>query len=303
MQQALGVPLVVHFMDDWAETSYRKGWTARLLRPRFEAEFRELVRCADAAIAICQEMADEYEERYQRPVLWLPMPVELGAYQAAPRAQWTAGRPFRLRYGGRVGWAIRESLADLAEVVHVLRQEGADVVFDLATFETEAVPTACLASTGVAVQVPGPLAELPRLQAEADVLVVCYDFDSESFRQARYSMPSKLADCMASGTPILVYGPMGLPVVEYARREGWGKVVDSRDPEALRAAVRELMDSAALREQLGRNAKRLATERHDAREVSEEMRRILSTAIANRDASSCHGAATAAGTLVKVPKE
>jgi glycosyltransferase involved in cell wall biosynthesis len=279
MRQALGLPLILHFMDDWAETKYREGWIAKLLHPRFQAEFRELVRSADVTIAICQEMAEEYEKRYQRPVLWFPMPVELGAYLAAARTRWTAGRPFRLRYGGRVGWAIHESLADLAGVVHVLRQGGTDVALDIVTFQADEVPAACLALTGVAVQVPGPLAELPRLQAEADVLVVCYDFDQESFRQARYSMPSKLADCMASGTPILVYGPAGLPVVEYARRDGWGKVVDRRDPLALQAAMRELMGSAVLREQLGRNAQRLAVERHDATTVSMSLRAVLRGAV------------------------
>jgi glycosyltransferase involved in cell wall biosynthesis len=130
----------------------------------------------------------------------------------------------------------------------------------------------------VAVQSPGPLADLPRLQAEADVLVVCYDFDAESFQMARYSMPGKLAECMASGSAILIYGPAGLPVVEYAKRSGWGKVVDRQDPAALRAALRELMDSAALREQLGRTARRLAAERHDAKAVSEELRRLLTAA-------------------------
>jgi glycosyltransferase involved in cell wall biosynthesis len=183
-----------------------------------------------------------------------------------------------------VGWAIRESLADLARAIHTLRQNGADVVFDLVTFQTEHVPAACLASTGVNVQIPGPLTALPRLQAEADVLVICYDFDPKSFRQARYSMPSKLADCLASGTPTLVYGPPGLPVVEYARREGWGKVVDRRDPAALQTAVRELMASAALREQLGRTAQRLAAERHNAKMVSKSFRAMLQKALRNTPA-------------------
>jgi glycosyltransferase involved in cell wall biosynthesis len=273
-------------MDDFPEALYREGWASRSLRPRYLAEFAELVSSANVAIAICQEMAEEYEHRYRRPVAWLPMPVELGAYQAAARTQWTAGRPFRLRYGGRVGWAIRDSLADLAGVVHALRQEGADVAFDLVTFQTEEVPAACLASAGVTVQPLGPLADLPRLQAEADVQVICYDFDSKSFRQARYSMPAKLAACMASGTPILVYGPPGLPVIEYARREGWGKVVDCRDPVVLRAALLELMNSAALREQLGRTAQQLATERHDANTVSESARVILEKALRNTAAHS-----------------
>jgi len=275
MQRALGLPLVLHFMDDWPETLYREDWASRFLRPHYLAEFAELVRSADVVIAICQEMAEEYEKRYQREVLWLPQPVGLDAYLSVARTRWAEGHPVRLGYGGRVGWAIHESLADLGRAIHTLRQEGADMMFDLVTFQTEQVPAACLASTGVALKTPCPLAEMPRLQAEADVLVICYDFDQESFRQARYSMPSKLADCMASGTPILVYGPAGLPVVVYARTEGWGKVVDRRDPVVLRDALRELMNSPDLREKLGRTAQRLAAERHDANAISKSLRAML----------------------------
>lgn len=275
LQQALGIPLVLHCMDDWPGNLYRGGGVSRLVRPRYLAEFAELVRSAEVTVAICREMAQEWERRYHRPVPWFPMPVELDPYRTAARSGWTAGRPFRLRYGGRVGWAVRESLADIAAAVGGLRQEGADVAFELATFEQAEVPAACRDAAGVSVLEPGPLAEVPRLQAAADLLVVCYDFDPLAVRLARYSMPSKLADCLASGTPTLVYGPAGLPVVEYARRERWGRVVDRRDPEALRAALRELLDSEALRERLGRTARRLAVERHDARRVSEDFRKLL----------------------------
>jgi glycosyltransferase involved in cell wall biosynthesis len=262
-------------MDDFPESLYRTGWAARQVRRRYLEEFSGLVRSAAVCIAIGREMSEAYARRYRREVPWLPMPVELEAYRTAARTRWAAARPFRLRYGGRVGWAIRESLADLADAVRVLRQKGADLVFDIATFQGEDVPAACRATAGVTVQQPGPLADLPRLQAEADLLVICYDFDPESFRQARYSIPSKLADCLASGTPILVYGPAGLPVVEYARREKWGEVVDRRDPRALREALRRLMASAALRELRGRIAQRLAAERHDARAVSAGLRQLL----------------------------
>jgi hypothetical protein len=49
------------------------------------------------------------------------------------------------------------------------------VAFDFVTLQPAKMPRVCLASTGVNVQIPGPLATLPRLQDEADVLVICYD--------------------------------------------------------------------------------------------------------------------------------
>lgn len=275
MREALGIPLVLHFMDDWSGTNYSTGWVAKLLRPRFETEFKRLVRSADITIAICREMAEEYEQRYQRSILWLPMPIELVAYQNEARTHWLAGQPFRIRYGGRVGWAIRESLVDVAQAVQSLRNEGVQVVFEIATFEPEALPAACREISGVTIQMPGSLADLPRLQSEADALLICYDFDPRSFEQARYSMPAKLAPCMASGTAVFVYGPAGLPVVEYARREGWGMIVDSRDPNRVKEALRELIGSEALRKKFGQTAQKLAADRHDAKAVSEELRQLL----------------------------
>lgn len=275
IQQVFGLPLVLHFMDDWPENLYRQSFISRLVRKSYLKEFSKLVQSADVAIAISKEMADEYEKRYKRQVLTLPMPADLDVYKAVARSQWLEGRPFRLRYGGRVGWAIQESLSDIARAVHSLRKMGADVTFDLATFQKDQVPSVCNALSGVNIQIPGPLADLPYLQTESDVLVICYDFDARSFSQARYSMPSKLADCMASGTPILVYGPPGLPVVEYARREGWGMVVDSRDIDVLRLAISELMASSDLREKFGKKSKKCAAKMHDAKIVSESFRALL----------------------------
>jgi len=80
----------------------------------------------------------------------------------------------------------------------------------------------------------------------------------------------------------LHFGPVGLPVVEYARCQCRGKVVGWRDPVGLRDAMRELMDAAALREELRRITSRLAAERNDAAAVSEEKRRILTAETGNR---------------------
>ena len=57
--------------------------------------------------------------------------------------------------------------------------------------------------------------------------------------------------------------------------------VEHRDSEALQAALRELIESEELREQLGSTAKQMAIELHDGRNVSEKLKGIIQGAIMN----------------------
>ncbi len=233
---------------------------------------RELVARADAAFGICEAMNAAYQERYHRPWEWLDMPVDASACEKHVRRDWQARGTFRIRYGGRVGWSIQESVVAVARAVDRLGRAGRDVAFDVKTLNPETLAPAIQGLRGATLQTLEPFDSVPASQAAADALVICYDFGEASIRAARYSMSSKTAGCMASGTPCLVYGPAGLPVVEYARREGWGLVVDDPAPETLDRAIRRLMDDAELRERLGRRALELVRSRHDARIIAEEFR-------------------------------
>jgi glycosyltransferase involved in cell wall biosynthesis len=276
INKKLNLPFILHFMDDWPSNLYLQSITSRFLRLTYLKEFNDLVKISDISIAICKEMATEYKKRYNREILYLPMPVELRQYDELTKKCFNnKSKKFKIRYGGRVGWAIRESLADIAIQVDILNKEGFNIVFDIVTFQMEMVPEICYKIDAVKIEKPGPLSDLPKYQSESDLLLICYDFDNESYRQARYSMPSKLADCMASGTPILVYGPKGLPVVEYARREGWGSVVDIRSAKRIKDAISELVQSHEEREILSSKAKILSIKKHDSEIISRKFCKII----------------------------
>src|SRR3984957_20744753 len=103
--------------------------------------------------------------------------------------------------------------------------------------------------------------------ASAYALVLPINYDAETVDFIRYSMPTKVPAYMASGTPILVYGPRGVAQVDYAAREGWGHVVCERDPASLDSGVRRILADAALRESLRRRAQALASANHDSTRV------------------------------------
>ena len=282
MARELGLPLVLHAMDDWGDNLYRAGLWNRRTQRRWRTLDQDLTRSAAVAIAICEEMSRAYQQRYGRKWEWLPMPVDWSAWKRQARCDWSSGQTFHIRYGGRIGWSIRNSIVAVARAVDQLRAEGEEVEFEIRTFQPEALALELRGLRGVTLEKPGLHQELAAAQASADVLLVCYDFGEEAVKMAQYSMASKTTECMASGTPCLVYGPAGLPVVEYARREGWGLVVDDPSAQALREAILKLRREIRLRQSLGCRGKHLVETRHDAQFVSEEFRKLLTTAASMR---------------------
>ena len=87
-------------------------------------------------------------------------------------------------------------------------------------------------------------------------------------------MPTKVPAYLASGTPILVYGPPEAAQVAYAEREGWGLVVNRRNPQALDAAIAALQTDNSLRQRLSARARSLAAN-HDIRHVRRQFQDLL----------------------------
>ena len=72
-----------------------------------------------------------------------------------------------------------------------------------------------------------------RLLRSASVLLLPVNFDRQSADLIRYSLPTKVPAYLASGTPILAYGPRRMAQIEYARDERWAHIVNERSVTVL----------------------------------------------------------------------
>src|SRR5688572_404272 len=70
--------------------------------------------------------------------------------------------------------------------------------------------------------------------------VPAYNFDQDSLRYIRLSMPNKLPEYLASGAPVLAVGPRAANGIDYVLSRGLACCVTDRDPETLTAALRRL---------------------------------------------------------------
>ncbi|MEM7115942.1 MAG: glycosyltransferase [Chloroflexota bacterium] len=279
LSQALGVPYVTRVLDDWP-TRYEKS-PSRAKRLFWQAlPKRDLQRAFDGAaanLAISQEMADAFAERYKRPFTYFHNCIDASAWDDVPK-RYERGDIFNLVYIGTV--VEDKELHSLIDLRHVLRELSAAghrvrlTIYGPDTYR----PTVKQHLVEDGLVVHGglfPMAEKAAVLSGADLLVLPINFDNQSQAYVGYSFQTKVPEYMASGTPTLVYGPPSSPNVRYAQQDKWAAVVAERDLAKLRQQVTDLIESQTLRYTLGQRARQLAFTQHDGTAVRARFRALL----------------------------
>jgi glycosyltransferase involved in cell wall biosynthesis len=268
-------PLVFHMMDDWPSTISKKGLLRRFWHKKIDREFRQLLDRATMLMGISEEMANEYKRRYNKTFLTFHNTIDMGFWKKNQRSRYEINGSPTLLYAGRIGMGIDSSLELIAKAVQRVNNEaGISIRFIL---QTQGKPEwmnqyNCVSHKGF---VPYDL--LPRVFAEADFLLLPYDFSPESIKYIKYSMPTKAPEYMVSGTPIIIFAPHDTATVKYATRYNWAKIITENDLEAVAAGIRQLVENKELRASIARNAVSIAEKNHNSINVTSEFQNAISS--------------------------
>lgn len=269
--------VAIHIMDDWPGVIYRHGLLSPFIRNTVMTEFRALMQRAFARLAICDDMCDDYRQRFGFEFKAFHNAVDVGEWRNGARTSWQSGSPFVVRYAGSiVQEAQRDSLRDICAAVANLRTAGQNVEMWIHAPENQRTYLREFVEKGTHLEDSPRAASIVELLASADLLVLPFNFDPPSAEYMRLSMPTKVPAYMASGTPILLYGPPSIAPVRYASRAGWGHVLSTPGVQNVENTLQQLIADSALREQIARRAMAVAAERHDAPRVRSEFQAVLS---------------------------
>lgn len=280
-----GAPIAIHMMDDWMETSYRRGVIAPCFRRQILRVGREIISLASLRMAISPGMAEAYGERYGYPFVDFMNTIDVAGWEKDSRKNWDGGVPFRVVYSGAIiANSALEGIRDVCRAVADLHASGMDIEMALCCPDSfrERYADELENPPSVRFHPPPEHDTVASLLAGADLLVLPVNFDEESIRYIRYSMPTKVPAYMCSGTPVLVYGPREVASVQYAEREGWGYVVSEQGVDKLADAIKALAADDELRKKLALRAKEVALKNHDAGHVRAAFRRELAAAAGMR---------------------
>lgn len=271
--------LVIHIMDDWPAIAYRGGLFSFVSRWCMQRSLRYLFGIAAVRMAICEDMAREYERQYGVSFQWFQNPLDSQQWGGIQKQALTVQEPARLAYVGSVlAEAQLSSLADVCAAVASLRKRGMRIEFDIYTPQATAMDVRRHLDTDPSIRLHAALPEDRAVfgaLVAADVLVLPVNFDPQTVRYVRLSMPTKVPAYLYSGTPILVYGSDAIAQVKYALREGWGHVVARRGVDGLITAIVRLIEDQALRKKLSEAARSTAETHHGANRVRSTFQRAM----------------------------
>ena len=271
-------PLITWIMDDWParmEAEAPDAWV------QMAPELNHLFAHSVIRLSIGEAMSEAFVQRYGQPF----RPLANGV---APADWLPVTRPersdFVLRYAGGLARDMnRESVIRVAAAVENLARMGKGIRFEISTqpwYEEECRGLFSKFGSCSIEVAEKTTAEYRQWLAEADALLIAYNFDEESLRYIRYSMANKMPECLAAGAAVLVHGPREAATVAYLAGTESARVVDTPDEAALSTALAELADDSGARTLLVQSARRLAFEEHNIHRLRNIFARILSRAAA-----------------------
>jgi glycosyltransferase involved in cell wall biosynthesis len=226
-----GIPVVMHFMDNWRETAFTQD--ARLLgiNRKLECQVEEIEKHMNYGLTISQCMADAYKKEYGHEYFALmhtikPMDVEEIAHDG-----------LNLVYAGGLHLNRNLMLHELSETIKSMPDVK---LFIYTSKDNRTKYESEFSGVNTFFMDALPHSQIEEVYKTADVLVHVESFDKNVVDFTKYSMSTKIPEYMACKKPILCYAPEKLASSQCIVESGAGISVHAA--EELCDAIESLRD-------------------------------------------------------------
>ena len=264
------LPIVAYICDDFYFSEFNEGAFSILRRKRLCRKIEELMRKAALVITICPELAERYYKTFG---------VNTADLMTCPISQIVSNKPTskeqshcNLTYMGNLSYGRGQSILEIGGALESINKcNNSEYSFDVYTGneypeileQLSLCPTIRLHDFVTGDAFKGAF-------NSADVFVHVESFEEKNRERVRYSISTKIIECLASGRPLLAYGPEDVASMAYLRRNKCAILAQSQ--EELTAAVRNVLTQETLKKSIVDNA--LQTAQHEA-ENSQRLHDLL----------------------------
>jgi len=276
LSRITGTPLVLIVHDDWVAGLQRDSF---VLKHFSDTILRFVARQAAHVYAVTPYMGERLSARYG-VASEVQMPaIETAVDNAVPARRMNTHECLRIIYAGTLTGATDDSFKLLLDLVKGDKLLGFGITsWELLLFVL-ATPEQAIAAgwQHERIKVKGWVSqeELRASLTTADILFLPFSFRDDERFATEQAFPSKTADYLKSGRPILILAPPYSSLVRYAREFGFAEIVAQPDADKLAQSIARIWNSDEYRQELTANSRATLNANHDINKQRQEFKALL----------------------------
>ena len=262
------IPLVVSCMDDYYfHNKNENKLLGKMVHRSFMKQVKRTMDYATCIFPICEKMGKDYGKLFNKPYHTLPTPSTLNKPLDEEKTN-------AISYIGNLGYKRNEQIIKLGQALLKVQSDKRPQYIDVYSAESRPEILKDLnEENGIKFHGAISADEVLKVMGKSLAVIHTESFDKETRKSVAYSVSTKIADSLASGTPILAYGPGEVASIEYLLENNAAFCVTS-DSE-LEASLCELIENQEKREEIVKCALDLAKRNHDSEKNCQMIRDVL----------------------------
>lgn len=268
------IPVVTYVCDDYYFVKKPGTLLDRIRLNLLRRKIEQLMERSVHLITISEELKEAYSERFGIPTTTLMTGAD-GPVAAEPKV---TEDPHCISYFGNIRCNRYIPLGQVGrELDKISAETGKD--YRLKVYTAEKDPRILSTFDGIrSVELCGFVSgeTYAQAQQQADLLLHVEAFDEDSIDFTKRSVSTKIAESLASGIPLLAFGPDCLSSMRHLQRNESAITVTSE--EVLGTVLQRALKDKDLRVCTAVNALTAASVFHDSEKISRDLRDILEKA-------------------------
>ena len=272
------IPVVTYICDEYYFVRNPDSGLDRIRLALLRRKIGQLMENTSHLVVISQELKDAYSEKFG-----VEASVLMTGASGPEGSSVKRDTPRNLCYFGNVRCNRYVSLARIGRELDTINQEtGENYRLKIYTGERDPEILKVLSEPS-SVELCGFVAgvEYEKAFSQADLLLHTEAFDEASMDFTRHSVSTKIAEALASGIPLVAYGPECLSSMKHLLRHGCA--LTATEPEALHCVLRKAFEDASAREIVVRRAAETAQTCHDSHRNSLALREIIEKVLSEQN--------------------
>lgn len=264
------IPLVVSCMDDYYFYNRNENkFLGKLSYSLFMRQVKKTMKYSSAIMSICDKMTRDYGALFNKTCYTLHTPSAF----SEPLCEEKTGA---ISYLGALGYQRYKNLVLIGRALKEIDCESNPGYIDVYSSESRPEVLQWLTEeNGIRFHGQVGFDTVKKVIGESLAVIHTELFTDEIKNAVRYSVSTKVADSLASGTCLFAFGPTDVASFEYIKENDAGIVAESES--VLCERLTTLLSDLQTREEVQRNATQLAARNHSSKKNTQLVHDVLAS--------------------------